>query len=74
MEDFNVHNVSWYRKPNFLPAPHLIWCLDYQIPGKEFLIVLKNVNGENGKSLFLEPLSEKASGPMSSKVDVMKFL
>ena len=53
MEDFNVYNVSWYRKPNFLPAPHLIWCLDYQIPGKEFLIVLKNVNGENGKSLFL---------------------
>ena len=69
----NVHNVSWYGKLNFLPAPHLIWGMDYQIPGKEFLLVLKKVNGKGRKFLFLYPLSEKALGPMSSKVDVMKF-
>ena len=70
----NVHNVSWYEKLNFLSAPHLIWGIDYQIPGKEFLLVLKKVNGEGRKFLFLYPLSEKALGLMSSKVDVMKFL
>ena len=70
----NVHNVSWYGKLNFLPAPHLIWGIDYQIPGKEFSLVLKKVNGEDRKFLFLYPFSEKASGPMSSKVDIMKFL
>ena len=32
----NVHNVSWYGKLNFPPAPHLIWEIEYQIPGKEF--------------------------------------
>ena len=28
----NVHNGSWYGKPNFLPAPHLIgvWTLKFQ--------------------------------------------
>ena len=70
----NVHNVSWYEKLNFLSAPHLIWGIDYQIPGKEFLLVLKKVNGKGRKFLFLYLLSEKALGPMSSKVDVMKFL
>ena len=70
----NVHNVSWYGKLNFLRAPHLIWGTDYQIPENKFLLVLKNVNGEDRKFLFLYPFSEKASGPMSSKVDVMKFL
>ena len=35
----NVHNVSQYEKSNFLPAPHLIWYIDSQIPGKGFLIV-----------------------------------
>ena len=70
----NVHNVSWYGKLNFLPARHLIWSIDYQIRRKEFLVVLKKVNGESRKFLFLYPLSEKALGSMSSKVDVMKFL
>ena len=70
----NVHNVSWYGKLNFLPAPHLIWGIDYQIPRKEFLLVLKKDNGEGRKFLFLYPLSEKALERMSSKVDVMKFL
>ena len=32
----NVLNGSWYGKSHFLPAPHLIWCKDYQIPGKDF--------------------------------------
>ena len=57
----------------FLPAPDLIWGLDYQIRGKQFLLILKKVNGEGRKFLFPYPLSEKALGPMSSKVDVMKF-
>ena len=71
----NVHNVSRYEKPNFLPAPHLIWYIDSQIPGKAFLIVLKKKsNRGRRKFLFLYPLSEKISGPMPSKVDVMKFL
>ena len=70
----NVHNVSWYGKLNFLPAPHLIRGIDYQIRGKEFLIVLKSFHGESRKFLFLYLLFEKVSGPMSSKVDVMKFL
>ena len=73
----NVQNVSCmgrYGKLNFLPAPHLIWGIDYQIRGKEFLIVLKSFHGESRKFLFLYLLFEKVSGPMSSKFDVMKFL
>ena len=70
----NVHNVSRYEKPNFLPVPHLIWYIDSQIPGKGFLIVLEKSDRERRKFLFLYPLSEKISGPMPSKVDVMKFL
>ena len=58
----------------FLSTPHLIWGIDYQISGKQFLLLLKKVNGEGRKFLFLYSLSEKALGPMSSKVDVMKFL
>ena len=58
----------------FLSTLHLIWGIDYQISGKQFLLLLKKVNGEGRKFLFLYPLSEKALGPMSSKVDVMKFL
>ena len=53
--DRNVHNGSWYGKPNFLPASHLIWCIDYQISEKEFLIVFKNINGGKRKFLFLFP-------------------
>ena len=70
----NVHNVSWYRKLNFHPAPHLIWGIDYQIRRKEFLIVLKSFHVESRKYLFPYLLFEKVSGPMSSKVDVIKFL
>ena len=70
----DLHNVTWYGKLNFLPAPHLIWGIDYQIRGKEFLIVLKSFHGESRKFLFLYLLFEKVSGPMSSKVDVIKFL
>ena len=55
----NVHSVSWYGKPNFLPAPNLICCIDYQIPGREFLIFVKNVNGENGKFRFCDPSLRK---------------
>ena len=62
----NVDNVYWYEKLNFPPAPHLIWRINYQIRGKEFLIVLKSFHGKAGRSCFL--------GPMSSKVDVMKVL
>ena len=57
----NAHNVCRYGKLNFLPAPHLIWGIDYQICGKWILLVLKK-------------LMEKTLGPMSSKVDIMKFL
>ena len=34
----DVHNVSLNKKFNFIPAPHLIWYIDSQIPenrGKE---------------------------------------
>ena len=48
----NVHNVLRYEKPNFLPARHLIWYIDSQIPWKAFSIVLKNVTGEGGHSCF----------------------
>ena len=70
----NVDNVSWYGKLNFPPAPHLIWGINYQIRGKEFLIALKSFNGESRKFLFFYLLFEKVSGPMSSKVGVTKFL
>ena len=70
----NVDNISWYGKLNFAPAPHLIWGINYQIRGKEFLIVLKSFHGESRKFLFLYLLFEKVSGLMSSKVDVIKFL
>ena len=70
----NVDNVSWYGKLNFPPAPHLIWGINYQIRGKEFLIVVKSFHGESRKSLFLYLLFEKVSGAMPNKVDVMKFL
>ena len=29
----NVHNGSCYGKLNFLPAPHLRWCIESQITG-----------------------------------------
>ena len=70
----NFHDISWCGKLNFLPAPHLIWGIDYQIPGKEFLLVLKKVNGKGRKFLFLYPLTEKILGLASSNVDVMRFL
>ena len=55
----NIHNGSWYVKPNFLPAPHLIWCIDCQIPGKGFLIVLKTLMEERGNSCFSTPTVRK---------------
>ena len=70
----DLHNVTWYGKLNFLPAPHLIWGIDYQIRGKEFLIVPISFHGESRKFLFFYLLFEKVSGPMSNKVDVMKLL
>ena len=70
----NIHNGSWCVNPNFLPAPHLIWCIDSPIPGKGFLIAIKNINGGRRKFLYLHSRSEKTSGPISSKVDVMMFL
>ena len=51
----NVHNMPRYEKPNFLPAPHLIWYIDSQIPGKGFLIVLRKSNEGRRKFLFLYP-------------------
>ena len=72
--NINVDNGSWYGKPNFLPTPHLIWFIDSQILGKEFLIVLKNINERKRKCLFLYLHSERTSGPMPNKVDVVKFL
>ena len=59
----NVNNGFWYGKPNFLPAPHLIWYMDSQISG----------NGGERKFLFLYHHPEKALGPRSSKVNVVKF-
>ena len=70
----NVVNGSWSVKPNFLPVSHLILFRDYQVLGKGFLIVLKNVHGRKEKFLLLYLHSEKTSGPMSSKVNVVKFL
>ena len=49
----NVHSVSSHGKPNILLAPHLTWCIDYQTPEKKVLIVLKKVNRESRKFLFL---------------------
>ena len=69
----NVCNVCCYRNLSFLPAPHLIWGIDYQILGKAFLPVLKKVNAEGKKFLCLYPLSEKVLGRISSKVGFMKF-
>ena len=69
----NVHNVSRYEKPNFIPAPHSISYIDSQVPGKWVLIVLKKSNKGRRKFQLLYHLPEKTSGPMPSKVDVMKF-
>ena len=63
----NVHTVSWYGKLNFLPAPHLIWGIEYQIRGKEFFIVLSDFHGENRKFLFLYLLFEKVTGLCQAK-------
>ena len=49
----NVHNVSWYEKPNFLPTAHLIWYIDSKVPGKGFLIAFKKSNRGRRKLLFL---------------------
>ena len=65
----NVDNIAGYG-----PAPHLTWGINYQIRGKEFLIFLKSFHGESRKFLFLYLLFEKVLGPISSKVDVIKFL
>ena len=54
----NVHNVSWYGKLNFVPDPHLIWEIDYQLRGKEFLIVLKSFHGKVGNSAKMDSESE----------------
>ena len=70
----NVSNGSWYGKPNFLPAPNLIWFIDSKISGKGFLIALKNISGRKRKFLLLYYHSEKTSGSMSSKVAFVKFL
>ena len=70
----NVHNGSWYRNPNFLPAPYSIWFIDSQISGKRFLIVFKYIDRGKRKFLFLYPYPEKTLVPMSSKVSVVKFL
>ena len=81
LEDFerfyynrNVVSGSWYGKPNFLPAYHLIWFIDSQISGKRFLIVLKSIYERKRKFLFLYPHYEKISRLMSSKVSVVKCL
>ena len=70
----NVDNISWYGKLNFPPTHDLIWGINYQIRGKEVLIAPKRFHGESRKFLFLYLFFEKVSGPMSSKVDVIKFL
>ena len=70
----NVNNISWYGKLNISPAPHLIWGINYQIQRKEFLTLLKSFYGESRRFLLVYLLFEKVSGPMSSKVDVIKFL
>ena len=41
---------------------------------KGFLIVLKSINGRKRKFLSLYPHSEKISGLMSGKVNVVNFL
>ena len=48
----NVHNGSWYGKPNFLPGPHLVWFIESQFSGKGFLIVLKILMGEKENFCF----------------------
>ena len=32
--NMKIHNMSWYGKLNFLPAPHSIKGIDYQTPEK----------------------------------------
>ena len=56
----NVHNVSRYEKPNFLPAPHIICYIDSQ-------------QGKEGIPVSLPSLSEKTLEPMPSKVDLIKL-
>ena len=58
----------------FPPWHSFKWFIDSQISGIGFLIVLQNINARKRKFLFLYPHSEKTSGPMSSKVDIAKFL
>ena len=67
----NFHKGSWYGKPKLVSASHLIWFIDSQISRKGFFIIFKNINGRRKNFLFLYPNSEKTSGPMSKKVDIV---
>ena len=70
----NARKVSSYGKLNFPPFSSLNMGYRLSNSRKIVLLVLKKVNGEGRKFQFLYHLSEKALGPMSRKVDVMKFL
>ena len=66
----NVHNVSWYEKPTFLPVPHLIWYIHSQIPGKQFL---RKVTGEIGNSCFTTPSLRKPRNLCQAKLMLWTF-
>ena len=55
----NVHDGYWYWKPNFLPDLHLIWCIDSQISGKEFLIILKKHEWRKEENSLILPLFQE---------------
>ena len=55
----NLHNIPWYEKPNFLPASHLMRCIDSEIPGKGLFIVLKKLSREGENSCFFIPSPRK---------------
>ena len=74
----NVHNVCRYGKLNFPSCSS--FNIGYRLLNSRKIVFAfspkklteKKIKGR--KLLFLYRLSEKALGPMSSKVDVMKFL
>ena len=69
----NVHKGSWNQKPIFHPAPHLIWFIDFQVPGKGFLVVFKKITQEALNSLFPYYFFEKWRNLCQAKSMLLSF-
>ena len=71
--DMQYNWYDCYGKPNFLPALHLICCIDFQITGKGILIVLKKINGGEGNSYYSTSSLKKPSDLCQAKSKLWSF-